>query len=225
MNVLELWRYPVKSMAGERLQCATLGPLGVEGDRVVHVEDSRGRFITSRTHPRLLGHHAKLGVSGEPEIDDKPWTEPEVLRRIIEIGGPDARLVRDDSAQRFDILPLLVATDGSIAAFGRDGRRLRPNIVVGGVEGLEERSWEGKCLRIGDVLIGIEDLRARCVMTTFDPDTLKQDHNVLRDIVRRFDGKLALNCWVIQGGKICVNDEVELIESCEREKAVAEKPF
>ena len=79
-------------------------------------------------------------------------------------------------------------------------------------------------MRIGDVLIGIEDLRMRCVMTTFDPDTLEQDRNVLRDIVRRFDGKLALNCWVIQGGKICVGDEVELIENCEREKAAAGRP-
>ena len=224
MHVAELWRYPVKSMAGERLECATLGPLGIEGDRVVHVEDSSGRFITSRTHPQLLGHHARLGPSGEPVVDDVLWSEPEVQQQMIEIAGPDAQLVRDDSAQRFDILPLLVATDGSIRAFGRDGRRLRPNIVVGGVDGLEERSWEGKCLRIGEVMIGIEDLRMRCVMTTFDPGTLQQDRNVLRDIVRRFDGKLALNCWVIQGGNICVGDDVELVTNCEHEKAAAGKP-
>jgi hypothetical protein len=36
---------------------------------------------------------------------------------------------------RFDVLPLLVATDGAIAALGEDGRRLRPNVVVGGVDG------------------------------------------------------------------------------------------
>ena len=55
MHVAELWRYPVKSMGGERLERAWLGPLGVEGDRVVHVEDAAGLFITSRTHPRLFG--------------------------------------------------------------------------------------------------------------------------------------------------------------------------
>jgi len=211
-------------MAGEKLQCATLGSLGIEGDRVVHVEDGRDRFVTSRTHPQLLGHHAKLNSSGEPTVDDVLWTDPHVLQQVIEIAGSDAHLVKDDSAQRFDILPLLVATDGAITAFGRDGRRLRPNIVIGGVDGLEERSWEGKCLRIGEIVIGIEDLRMRCVMTTFDPDTLKQDRDVLRDIVRRFDGKLALNCWVIRGGEICVGDEVELMENCEREKAAAGRP-
>jgi hypothetical protein len=203
-------------MAGERLDRATLTPLGIDGDRVVHVEDARGRLITSRTHPRLLGHHATLAQSGEPTIDGLPWTAPESLQRITAIAGPGARLVRDDSAMRFDELPLLVATDGAIEAFGHDSRRLRPNIVVDGVEGLAERSWEGDCLRIGGVIIGIADLRQRCVMTTFDPDTLDQNTNVLKEIVRKFAGKLALNCSVIQGGEIRVGDVIELVKECEQ---------
>ena len=116
----------------------------------------------------------------------------------MDIGGPGARLVRYDGAERFDVLPLLVATDGAIAAFGHDRRRLRPNIVIGGVEGLTEREWPGACLRIGKVLIGVQDLRLRCIMTSFDPDTLVQDKEITRGIYRRFDGKLALNCFVIE---------------------------
>lgn len=218
MHIAEIWRYPVKSMGGEKTDRACLGPLGVAGDRVVHVEDGRGRFITSRTHPQLLGHHATLDPSGEPRVDGVLWTEPEVGQQIADIAGPGARLVRDDSADRFDILPLLVATDGAIAAFGHDGRRLRPNLVIGGVEGLAERRWPGQCLRMGDVLIGIQDLRMRCVMTTFDPDTLLQDRGVLKEIVRKFDGKLALNCYVIHGGEIHVGDDVSLVENCEDDR-------
>jgi uncharacterized protein len=119
-------------------------------------------------------------------------------------------LVRDGSEHRFDVLPLLIATDGAIAEFGRDGRRLRPNIVIGGVSGLEEREWEGGLLRIRDVVIAIHDLRARCIMTTYDPDTIAHDPNVLRDIIQRFDGKLALNCEVVRGGEIRVNEEVQV---------------
>jgi uncharacterized protein len=219
MNVAEIWRYPVKSMAGERIERALVGPLGIAGDRVVHVEGGQGRFITSRTHPRLLGHHATLDPSGEPRVDGRLWTEATVMQQVLEIVGPSGRLVRDDSADRFDILPLLVATDGAMAAFGHDGRRLRPNLVIGGVEGVAERSWPGQCLRIGDVRIGVEDLRMRCVMTTFDPDTLEQDRGILRDIVRKFDGKLALNCYVVQGGEIHVGDDVQLVKSCEHEEA------
>jgi len=217
MQVAQIWRYPVKSMAGERLDRARIGPLGIEGDRVVHVEDARGHLITARTHHRLLGHRATLDASGEPLVDGQSWNAPRVRDAVMKIAGPGARLVRDDSGDRFDVLPLLVATDGAIAAFGRDGRRLRPNIVIGGVEGLAERTWAGRCLRIGDVVIGIQDLRGRCIMTTFDPDTLKQDRQVLTDIVRKFDGTLALNCYVIRGGEIRVGDAVELAQDHECE--------
>ena len=208
MKVAQIWRYPVKSMAGEQLASARIGPLGIEGDRVVHVEDARGHVITSRTHHRLLGHRAVLNESGQPMVDGLLWSNSKVRTDIENIVGPGAQLVRDDSSDRFDVLPLLVATDGAIAAFGRDGRRLRPNLVIGGVEGLAERTWPGQCLHIGDVIIGIQDLRGRCIMTTFDPDSLKQDRQVLADIVHKFGGTLALNCFVIRGGEIRVGDEV-----------------
>lgn len=224
MYIAQIWRYPVKSMAGEQLESAVLTPLGIVGDRVVHVQNEHSRAITSRTHPRLLGHHATLGPSGEPLIDGLPWTDPSVLRQVVEIAGPGAKLVRDDSEHRFDILPLLVATDGAIAAFGHDSRRLRPNLVIGGVEGLAERTWPGRCLRIGKISIGIQDLRGRCVMTTYDPDTLQQDPKVLKEIVRKFDGTLALNCYVIRGGEIRVGDTVQLAKVHECEGAVAHEP-
>ena len=217
MKVAQIWRYPVKSMAGEQLDRARIGPLGIEGDRVVHVESGDGHVITSRTHHRLLGHHATLNESGDPMVDGLLWRDPKVRADVEDIVGPGARLIRDDSSDRFDVLPLLVATDGAIASFGRDGRRLRPNLVIGGVEGLAERSWPGQCLRIRDVIIWIQDLRGRCIMTTFDPDSLKQDRQVLTGIVRKFNGTLALNCDVVQGGEIRVGDAVELVPEHECE--------
>jgi MOSC domain-containing protein len=211
MKVTKIWRYPVKTMAGEMLKQARVGPLGIEGDRVVHVEDAHGNVITSRTHPRFLGHKGVLGRDGEPLVDGRPWDSPEVAAEVVEIAGRGARLVRYDGVERFDVLPLLVATDGAIAAFGHDYRRLRPNIVIGGVEGMGERDWPGGCLRIGKVTIGVQDLRLRCIMTSFDPDTLVQKKEITRDIYRRFEGKLALNCFVIEGGEIGVGDEVDLV--------------
>ena len=210
MRLQEIWRYPVKSMAGESLEAADLTEAGVAGDRIVQVRNAAGRIMTARTRPLLLRHRATLGRDGEPLVDGRPWTAPDVQARVAAIVGDGARLVRNEHPARFDILPLLVATDGAIAAFGRDARRLRPNLIIGGVDGLDERGWEGRVLRIGGVSIALADLRGRCVMTTVDPDTLAQDPKVLKDIVRRFDGRLALNADVVQGGTLRAGDVVEL---------------
>lgn len=211
MRVAELWRYPVKSMAGERLERALVTPSGVAGDRVVHVADALGRVVTARTHPRLLAHQGALDPDGEPLIDGRPWTSAEAASAVRAAAGDGARLTRWEGPERFDVLPLLVATDGAIAALGVDGRRLRPNIVVAGVDGLAERGWPGCRLRIGDVVIDLVKLRGRCVMTTYDPDTQAQDLGVLRRIARDFGGRMALDSAVVEGGTIAVGDTVTLL--------------
>ncbi len=48
-------------------------------------------------------------------------------------------------------------------------------------------------------------------MTSFDPDTLAQDKGITRGIYKRFEGKLALNCFVIEGGEIKAGDQVQLL--------------
>src|SRR5262249_8962792 len=77
---------------------------------------ARGRVVTSRSRPRLLGLHAILGPDGAPLIEERPWTDPWVSQAVEAAAGEDARLVRSGGVERFDILPLLVATDGAIAA-------------------------------------------------------------------------------------------------------------
>ncbi|HEY4900128.1 MAG TPA: MOSC N-terminal beta barrel domain-containing protein [Terriglobales bacterium] len=214
MRVAELWRYPVKSMRGELLQQAEVLPTGIRGDReIVVVSKSRQRVITSRTHHRLLGLQG--GISSdthEATVNGLPWDSPESRALVEEAVGEAVRLVHVTSTERFDVLPLLVATDGAINTFGVDRRRFRPNILIGGVEGLMERQWEGKRICIGEIEIHAAQLRARCVMTTYDPDTLVQDRNVLFRIVQEFDGTMALDCSVLQPGTIRVGDPVTIEE-------------
>ena len=92
-------------------------------------------------------------------------------------------------------------------------RRLRPNIVIGGVDGVAERDWPGSQLRIGGAIIQLDSLRSRCHMTTIDPDTLQVNPDVLRDIVRRFGNKLALNAEIARSGLIRVGDPVSLVST------------
>lgn len=212
MRIQELWRYPVKSLAGERLDEAQVMPTGIVGDRVVQVWRGSDRIVTSRTAPRLLALRGTWDAAdGRPLVDGLPWDSEAAAAAVRSAAGPNARLVRFDGVGRFDVLPLLVATDGAIARLGVDRRRLRPNIVLGGVEGLAERDWPGRRLRLGEVVIEVRSLRQRCVMTTFDPDTQEQDTDVLRRIVDEFGGRMALDCGVVEGGRLRVGDEAELL--------------
>jgi MOSC domain-containing protein len=177
----------------------------------VHVADARDRVVTARSRPRLLLHHATLGADGQPLVDGRPWTDATVARDVEAAAGPGTRLVSYHGPERFDVLPLLVATDGAIATLAVDRRRFRPNLLISGVDGLAERTWEGRTLKIGGALIRAVDLRQRCIMTTFDPDDATQDRDVLRRIHRQLDGTLALNCRVVRPGRIEVGDAVELM--------------
>ena len=211
MKGVGIWRYPVKSMAGERLSAVELTGAGFVGDRVVQVYDAHGRIVTARRFPRLLRLRATLGPDGEPLVDGLRWDAPEIAARVQAAVAPGATLARFDGPERFDILPLLVCTDGAVSMFGRDVRRLRSNILIGGVHGAGERRWPGATLRLPHADIEIADLRGRCVMTTYDPDTLVQDPGVLRRIVREMEGRLALDSYVVQPGRVAVGDPVELL--------------
>jgi hypothetical protein len=132
---------------------------------------------------------------------------------------PGAELVRfdgEDLGQRFDVLPLTVLTESMARAIGYDHRRFRPNVLIAGAQEDAEVQWPGYGLRIGEALIGVRNRRSRCVMTTFDPDTLEQDPLVLLHVVRSFDGRVALDCWVAEPGEARVGDPVEVVELPER---------
>src|SRR5688500_10687109 len=113
MHVAELWRFPVKSMGGERLTEVDVRADGFAGDRLVQVRNAKGRVLTSRTKPKLLAHRATLGADGEPLVDGRPWSRSDVADDVRRAAGDDAALARFEGLERFDILPLLVATDGA----------------------------------------------------------------------------------------------------------------
>jgi uncharacterized protein YcbX len=202
VHVAELWRYPVKSLAGERLESVDVREDGFPGDRLVRVVDGDGSQVTARTKPGLL------------TMAGADWEAPGTADALASAAGPEARFERVNGAGHFfDESPLLVATDGAIESLGYDGRRFRPNIVIAGVPGMEERSWDGRRLRIGEAgaEIDLGHLCERCVLTTFDPDTQEQDPDVLRRVNTELDGLFARNCWVARPGRIAVGDAVELV--------------
>jgi uncharacterized protein YcbX len=78
ITVVELRRYPVKSMQGERIGVATIGGSGIVGDRAWGVvDDITGKVLTARREPRLLLAIPHLDGDGEarPTIELPDGTE------------------------------------------------------------------------------------------------------------------------------------------------------
>ena len=88
LTVGALWRYPIKSLAGEALSEAQVTLGGFVGDRIVHVRGPEG-VRTSRRHHNLLGLHASLGPNAKPMVDGQPWDSPVVLDRVRAAAGAD----------------------------------------------------------------------------------------------------------------------------------------
>jgi uncharacterized protein len=215
VHVGQLWRYPVKSLKGEALESACLTPDGVAGDRVVHVAGGRG-LLTGRTRHELLPLPVVTDPDGEPRVGGYRWDSAEAAAAVRARAGVDARLVADTTPERFDILNLLVATDGSVEQVGADVRRLRPNIVLTGVPAGLEPQLTGHALVIGEATVGLHSVRQRCIVTTIDPDDGAQDLEVLRRIHDIFGGQLSLNAWVIRPGIVKAGDKAHIIESSAR---------
>src|SRR5262245_2969393 len=106
MHIDAMWRYPVKSLAGESLTEASIGFDGIEGDRIVRVVGPEG-VRTARRHYRLLGLRGTLDADGRARINGHPWDSPEALALVKDAAGADARLEACDPVDRFDVLPLL----------------------------------------------------------------------------------------------------------------------
>ena len=89
-TVTELWRYPVKSMAGERLPAATLTRRGIPGDRGWAVFDETRAGITGAKRLPPL-RHCRARYLGEPVAGDPS--------PAAEITLPDGSTVRSDDAR------------------------------------------------------------------------------------------------------------------------------
>ena len=120
-------------------------------------------------------------------------------------------------------VPLLVATGGAIAAFGRDGRRLRPNLVIAtAVPGFAENDWLDRYVAVGDDLILRVIARTpRCAVPTLAHGPLPRDADALRVLARHnrlsavagMDPEPCAGVYaeVLNPGRVHVGDEVFLV--------------
>jgi uncharacterized protein YcbX len=233
MRVLELWRFPVKSMQGERLDVADLGADGIEGDRRWALFDlDTGFGLTARRVPDLLFAAARLRDDGGVEVvlpDGTVTAEDAALSawlgRRVELrqagGGParpryespdddEAPHPKDWHAWQGAAGPFHDDPDGRVSLVstatlgGWDRRRFRANVVL---DGAGEEGLTGRRARLGSALLDVGLPIPRCVMVTRpQPGGIGRDTSVLKTIHRERGGDLAVAAQVLTPGTVGTGD-------------------
>jgi uncharacterized protein YcbX len=219
-SVVEVWRYPVKSMAGERLEECLITENGLEGDRrwafIDGAPHREGKFFNIKQHDRLMTYRARY-AGGAVEVVT-PEGEMETLGSalIAKLEAESARplQLRDLSGANFDDEPVLVINLASIASFALeagmeiDHRRFRANLYLEGIEPGEEIGWVGRRIRAGEAELEVVSRCVRCVVITKDPDTTAAAPELLDLLVERHDKCMGVYCQVVKPGRVAVGDFV-----------------
>jgi len=239
-RVIALWRYPVKSFLGERLDDVTFGPDGVEGDRGFAVRDAEsGHVLSAKKFSMLLTARARTEDGAVtlnlPDGSDIAVNDPVVhgrlsawLGRDVTVGraGGEARpeiegdngVFRGRAGGFFDSSAVHIVTTSTLQRFTEwhpdgifDARRFRPNIVLEtSGHGFVEEGWLGMVLRVGEVDIEITKPCSRCVMTTHAMDDLPVDRDILRTVNARNDEHVGVYGIVRRPGVVRVGDEASI---------------
>lgn len=224
--VSDLWRFPVKSFAGERSRRAFVGPFGILGDRRLAVFDEAGERLNARRGRAMLGFAARCGApdTGEdvevrtPAGLALPWDDPEVTDELCTALGRSVTLVRS-AVGHHDAAPIHIVGTRSLEEGSRwtdgdplDRRRFRANLVVetDDPEPFAEQAWVGSTLHIGDEgpVLSVVSPTERCVITTFDPDTQERDNRVLAGLARERENFFGVYASVVRAGWIAVGDAI-----------------
>lgn len=227
-TVTEIYRYPVKSMGGERLTSARLNGDRLRGDRAYAVHDPDGRLGSGKTTRRFRRMDGLLdfraGYDGDVPVLTFPGgralraDDPGVDAALTAELGLPVRLSTERGTSHLDAAPVHVLTTASlrwIAAQLPDVpltvARFRPNILVD-VDGDEpvEDAWVGRRLRIGGVELTVTGQVERCVMANAAQPGLPHDNRVLKTLSARHDMMLGVYTDVRTPGVVTTGDTVEI---------------
>ncbi|MEU8639868.1 MOSC domain-containing protein [Amycolatopsis sp. NPDC048633] len=226
--VAALWRYPVKSMRGERLTEATLGERGLDGDRLHAVRDPDGKFGSgknTRRFRRMAGLHTFAArYDGDVPVvtlpDGRTVRGDAVHGEIAAaLERPGVRLVREAEIPHHDEAAVHLLTTSSLAWLAErapgveiDARRLRPNVLLdtGPAPELAEEAWLGERVRIGGVELEILRKAVRCVMVDLPWDGLPAAPGLLKTIAEANGMTLGVHARVVRGGPLRVGDVHEV---------------
>jgi MOSC domain-containing protein len=236
-TVAQLWRWPVKSMAGERVDGLRVDGRGAGGDRthaVLHQHKGELKPLTAREAPRLLAWEARypfnlnggldparppFAVVRAPDGRSFRWGDPRLRHALADDLGRPVELRRD--VEGIQDLPrtLLITFEATLQALGEelhgpiDLRRFRTNLHLDmDAPGWAECEWEGRELAFeGGVRLKLLHPCERCAIPTRHPDTQVKWPYLLRHLTDAHGQNFGINARVVAGGRIGSGEAVELV--------------
>lgn len=236
-----LFRYPVKSMAGERLDAATMGWHGLDGDRRLalrKLNDHSGFpwLSASRLQELLMFAPHRCAEAGEgnlpthvrtPDGEEMAVFGEELASDIGRRLGAPVQMMQLNHGI-FDEATISVISADTVHEVGRlagrdaDIRRFRPNIVLRTLRPAPfgEDAWVGGVLSFGDgndaPTIAVTMRDTRCSMINLDPDSASVAPELMKAVVRAHENTAGIYGAVTRIGRLAVGQAVHLHTGAER---------
>jgi len=234
-HVEAIFRYPVKSMGGERLEVAKLGWHGLDGDRRLafrRIDDcSALPRLTASQLPALLlfaPHPRADGAQGDlpthirtPEGEEMPVFGEDLAAEVGRRNGAPVQMMQLNHGIFDEASISVIAFDtvreiGRLAGLSPDVRRFRPNIVVRLLRSVpfQEDEWLGGVLSFGEgdgapsTAVTMRDFR--CSLVNLDPDSASPAPEVLKAVVRANQNNAGIYGAVTRIGRLAVGQAILL---------------
>ncbi|HEY1656061.1 MAG TPA: MOSC N-terminal beta barrel domain-containing protein [Candidatus Tumulicola sp.] len=203
-TLASIWRYPVKSLRGERLARAEVDHGGIPGDRSSALFVSRGHAREGK--PYRGKEHDRLHLTADPEAARRLGAEP----------GVD--LEYRAGKHFFDAAPISILIDRWMAplnahvGYSVEPERFRPNFFVRATAEFdsEEAALSGATLYIGQAKLRVRQPIERCVAITYDPRGGANDPEILRFLAQRCNGWMGIYCDVVIAGTVQTGEPLVL---------------
>jgi len=232
-HVEAIFRYPVKSMGGERLEVAKLGWHGLEGDRRLafrRIDDRSGfPWLSASELPELLlfaPHRREDGAEGDlpthirtPDGNEMPVFDPNLATEVGRRYGAPVEMMQLKHGIFDEASISVIASDtmreiGRLAGRSLDVRRFRPNVVVRLLRSVpfQEDEWLRGVLSFGEgddapaITVTMRDVR--CSMVNLDPDSASSAPEVLKAVVRTHQNTAGIYGAVTRIGQLAVGQTV-----------------
>ena len=228
-TIASAWRYPVKSMAGERLEAAAVSLQGVAADRGYAFVQAESKspfpWLTGRELPALFHYRPAWTVDERPSLRvttpegaEYDIASDELRQELAAASGRPLFLLRDHRGS-FDVAPLslmtLATVEGIAEASGTEPEiaRYRMNFYIDAPDAatFSENAWVGRVLRVGDtVRIGVTGRDSRCAMITLSPHGGEPLTEVLRTVAQLNDNNAGVYGAVLATGDVHAGDPIYL---------------